>query len=297
MKIVLYLLTIAVLTCSFVPRKKNFPYIPKEYRADLMLIPDGEVKVNGAIVKTNEFFMFQTEVSNMQFNRFLMDLKIGGHNDEYLRYKPDSTLWDQEIGYQQPSANWYHSHPAFSYYPVVNITHEAAQAYCNWLTDQMNVELEEESYSFLVTLPSKAEWKRAAEGTNKNSNYAWGGMAIRNELGCPLCNFMEIGESNITYDPVSQQYVLVDGGAYAIPSGLNGGNFLLAPVDAYAPSTVGLYNMNGNAAEMIDETSIALGGSWKSPGYDVRNNSEMQYSGPSTQIGFRPKVVIITRPE
>ncbi|MEI8201577.1 MAG: hypothetical protein WCH34_01100 [Bacteroidota bacterium] len=53
-------------------------------------------------------------------------------------------------------------------------------------------------------------------------------------------------------------------------------------------STSGIYNMCGNVAEMVAEKGIAVGGSWKDTGYDVRIESTINYSEPSPSIGFRP---------
>lgn len=45
--------------------------------------------------------------------------------------------------------------------------------------------------------------------------------------------------------------------------------------------------MSGNVAEMVEEKGIALGGSYADPSYDVRIQSEQQYTAPSQKIGFR----------
>jgi formylglycine-generating enzyme required for sulfatase activity len=60
-----------------------------------------------------------------------------------------------------------------------------------------------------------------------------------------------------------------------------------APVKSYWPNAFGVYNLNGNVAEMIAEKGIALGGSWRDTGYDVRSSSETTYKEPSPSIGFR----------
>jgi formylglycine-generating enzyme required for sulfatase activity len=60
-----------------------------------------------------------------------------------------------------------------------------------------------------------------------------------------------------------------------------------APVNSYAPNALGIYNLNGNVAEMTSE-ALACGGSWSSPGYDVRNESTVSLEGATPTIGFRP---------
>lgn len=51
--------------------------------------------------------------------------------------------------------------------------------------------------------------------------------------------------------------------------------------------------MCGNAAEMINESGIAMGGSWNDYGGDVHIKSEAVYKTAASTIGFRP--IIITK--
>jgi formylglycine-generating enzyme required for sulfatase activity len=62
---------------------------------------------------------------------------------------------------------------------------------------------------------------------------------------------------------------------------------LTAPVRSYWPNDYGIYNMNGNVAEMVADKDIVAGGSWNDTGYDVRNKSEKPYKGAARTIGFR----------
>ena len=59
------------------------------------------------------------------------------------------------------------------------------------------------------------------------------------------------------------------------------------PVKTYYRNAYGLYNMCGNAAEMVAERGIAFGGSFLDPGYDIRIDSETRYNAPSPKVGFR----------
>jgi hypothetical protein len=38
---------------------------------------------------------------------------------------------------------------------------------------------------------------------------------------------------------------------------------------------------------MIDEKGVAVGGSWKSPGHDVRIESKNNYANSDPTVGFR----------
>ncbi len=77
------------------------------------------------------------EVTNAEYSFFLEDLKKKG--TEIAPYERHSELWSEEsYGFEgnEPFMRNYHWHPAFDDYPVVNISHEAALAYCTWLTEK-----------------------------------------------------------------------------------------------------------------------------------------------------------------
>ncbi len=50
----------------------------------------------------------------------------------------------------------------------------------------------------------------------------------------------------------------------------NDGRFLVAGTESYFANNYSLYNMSGNAAEMISEDNRCMGGSWLDPAEDMR---------------------------
>jgi formylglycine-generating enzyme required for sulfatase activity len=68
---------------------------------------------------------------------------------------------------------------------------------------------------------------------------------------------------------------------------------ITAPVKSYWPNGYGLYNMNGNVAEMISDKNVVVGGSWYDPGFDVRNESEKPYNGAARTVGFRVVATVV----
>jgi len=56
---------------------------------------------------------------------------------------------------------------------------------------------------------------------------------------------------------------------------------------------MGLYNMSGNVAEMIQEKGIACGGGWRSCGYDVQITSTEKYDHSDVDLGFRYFIEIV----
>jgi hypothetical protein len=65
--------------------------------------------------------------------------------------------------------------------------------------------------------------------------------------------------------------------------------------NSFFPNSLGMYNMCGNVAEMIEEKGIAKGGSYADPAYMVRIASDKSYLKPTADIGFRVCMKVIER--
>ena len=125
---------------------------------------------------------------------------------------------------------------------------------------------------------------RAARGGNHNSTYTWGGPFLRNAKGDYLANFMALGAENITKNNETGELEVVRKLTMSIAGNTSD---VTAPALSYSPNYFGIYNMNGNVAEMISDGDYAVGGDWSSPGYDIRNESIKPFTEPNPTVGFR----------
>ena len=92
-----------------------------------------------SLAKTQENLYFsKTEVTNAQYSVFLKNLKENNRTKELQIAQIDTTNWTTDLKYGEPLTVHYHSHPAYGVYPVVNISHEGATLFCQWMTDQYN---------------------------------------------------------------------------------------------------------------------------------------------------------------
>jgi formylglycine-generating enzyme required for sulfatase activity len=242
-------------------------------------------------------------VSNSEYNEFVASVKASGDTALLRTVLVDSLGWRSTMGFQEPYIEYYHAHPAYAAYPVVNVRFAAAQAYCSWLAERINAR---PGIHVICRLPTRDEWVMAGEGGQVLAPYPWGSR-LTNEKGQYLCNYHHIGDERIHQDPGPKAYTIEDPaeayftvdrfirsgeGRYATQINTDDMDEM-SPVRSYWPSSNGLYNMSGNAAEMIDSAGVAVGGSWINTGYDVRLWSTMTYDVPRPWIGFRPLLEII----
>lgn len=265
--------------------KSPYPKLPKHIKDNFVYIPSGDVVIDDVKTELGEFFIKKGEVTNIDYREFLAYLKRDGDLESLNKCKIDTAAWNIPSTSNEPFAKNYHMHPAYESYPVVNITHEAATLYCEWLEKMLNNSLDG-LYEVDIRLPTRSEWLRAARPNDLTARYAWGGHYLRNSKGCYLGNFDTKGAESITKDPITREYKVVEDDDLPVPP------VTLAPAVSFAPSVSGAYNLNGNAAEMISEAGIAVGGSWASTGYDIRNESLQSFESASPFVGFRPIMII-----
>lgn len=127
-------------------------------------VQEDEVPVHE--VEVDAFWMDRTEVTNGQF---LHCVQAGICRER----KVSPFQW----GVSSDTREDYFSNPAYADYPVIMLSWEEAQTYCNWVGRR---------------LPTEAEWEKAArgaslpEGQEQRRIYPWG-----NELTCKMAAYFD----------------------------------------------------------------------------------------------------------
>ncbi len=282
----LFLLALAVVFGAAVNKKKFKVKEPKGFA----FVPMGTVMYDEDTMSVQAFFMQTTEVTNIQYRTFLNDLKAKGDMEAYEKAMVDSTKWRFPNAYQEPMVTYYFRHPAYDQYPVVNVSREGAELYCKWLSDKYKEENPDVCCDF--RLPYRAEWIMAARGGYLNSPYPWGGPYLRNSKGSYMCNFNPLGAENIHKNQETGEYEIVSAETNGY---IEDGALSTMIVGHYKPNEYGLFDMSGNVAEMVQEDGICVGGSWKSPGYDVQVESVVKFTEANPMVGFRPVMTYLGR--
>lgn len=281
MRFLLLPLCLFVLVSSTSP-DKNYKNLKKHLKDNFSEIPAGMLIHDGESHAVNSFFIYKTELTVIDFMEFVYYLR---QNEGALPEEVASVIKGLN---GQEFMSEYFSHSAFRDYPVLNINRECAVLYCEWLGEMLSQNFGIERSKIKVNLPSKEQWIYAAKGGNDSNVYGWDGPYLRNANGQFLANFRkDISQESISYNEEKGTYeVLTDSH--------NSPHNLTSPVHSYEPNGYGLYNVSGNVAELVwdDGELVAMGGSYNSPGYDIRIDSQRRYTKPDVSTGFRPVVVI-----
>jgi formylglycine-generating enzyme len=265
----------------------------KEEKLDLKRVEKSLAKV------TDKLYACKYEATNLEYRIFLNELKANKQFEIYNQSKIDSLGWRGKLAYNEPMVRFYHTHPSYNDYPVVNITHEGAENFCKWLTEKYNVCPDRKFKKVLFRLPTESEWEYAAAGGENvdNAIYPWG-IYIRGTDGNYMCNVLHIGDENIRYDTLIKKYVIINinvGHYMGVAGMLNDVADKTAPVKSYSPNKFELYNVCGNVAEMINEKGISKGGSWRSAGGDAIIKNREYYKKSSSSLGFRYFMEVVER--
>lgn len=218
----------------------------------------------------------EAETTNEQYLRFLTDLLHHQKFDLLNVCRTTKTDWRAllpEAARALSDAELFkHAHPDDPEAPIQNISHAAAVAYCDWLTEVYNAAPGKKKFKKVrFRLPTAEEWEVAARAGRREVPYPWGGYFVRNSKGCYLLNC----QADIPCGDCPETKEANDGG------------FFTVKVDTYFPNDFGLYNISGNVAEMLQQPGQAKGGSWADDPYHCSIPTQRIFTAPEPSIGFR----------
>lgn len=226
---------------------------------------------------SDSIFVSMIETTNKDYRLFLDYLLETNQQEEYNLHLPKSYLWKDKVNYcfsDDYSMNYF-SNVKFDNYPVVNISKESMDAYCEWLT-QCYYKNGKKYSKIIVRLPSVEEWNKMAN-PNNYKYFPWGTNSV----------FVKCKKKKNCSDSCLIANIKVD-------NNNNTDNSIGVNVIAQFSSTldIGFYDIIGNVAEMTQE-HIVKGGSWDNLTYECYLKNVQNYKVPDPRVGFRILIEII----
>jgi sulfatase modifying factor 1 len=311
MKLALLILASTIIFLSFSKKEKEDPFFYKNIEKGMCLIPQGKFledtfKIRWGcnrrlnLIEIDSFYLSNHEVTNLEYREFV-NVIAKDSGELYKKFLPDTLIWRDELAYNEEYVDWYFRHPAYNNYPVVGVTHEQAEAYCQWLTKKYMSSEKRKYKNVVFKLPTKHQWTYAAFGGGDRSAFPFkNGMLMSYKKGYQA-NFRIIPQENLKAENGN---TIVDNGysytAYyrwwsskATHSPLY---YVTAPSISFPKNEYNLYNLAGNVEEYVAEKGITKGGGWKDTGYFLQNFVCQTYDSTnvtSDDRGFRVAMEIV----
>jgi len=243
------------------------------------------------------------DVTKLKYGYRWMDIEAAarsktGRRKDFIRQEivpiyPDTTVWirDFEYSYNEPMHNDYFWHDAYSEYPVVGISWEQAQAFCNWRTKFKNDDQKARGRQPVngFRLPTEAEWEYAARGGIEGGTYPWGGPYVISDTGCFMANFKpqrgDYAADQALYTVEAKSFEPNDFNLYNMA-----GNVAEWTNSSYDPNSYEYVStMNPNAGKSANARKVIRGGSWKDVAYFLQvSTRDYEYADSArSYIGFR----------
>lgn len=218
-------------------------------------------------------FVSKYETTNTEYHAFLKDFGRTCTPEELEAVRPDSTLWRTKASYSfaEPFVAQYNNHPGFGSYPVVNVSKEAIEKYCKWLTDQYNSCSDRVFQKVVFRLPTEAEWLSFSSpyiGQKLPWNGTYPYMVDSKGQIVPLANVK-------IYDYTTNHFDYIFDGALVVNS-----------MGEYPSNQLGLFDLIGNIAELTQEDKIK-GGSWDNTIDESYIDQSQSFAAPDPRVGFR----------
>ena len=226
-------------------------------------------------------YVAKYELTNLEYKTFLNDLKKQKEIEKFNKYTPDSTQWVKKFNFSfnQPYTNMYHWHPSYNNYPVVNISKDAIDYYCTWITNKYNTNPKRKIKKVVFRLPTEHEWMKFSSPL-PDHRLPWYGNFPYEENNKKCITIL----ANIKVkDYALDQYNYVQDGAMIT---ISGGN--------YKENNIGIYDIIGNVAEVTSDGKIK-GGSWSNTLEECFIDKSQDYSLPDPRVGFRLVMEIIEK--
>ena len=140
-------------------------------------------------VTVSSFYLDETEVRNVDYLEYLYWIeRVYGQSypEVYKKCLPDTLVWRDKLGYNEPYIEAYLRHPAYRNYPVVGVSWTQANDYCIWRTDRVNERI------LIDACILEPDYEQIDENTFNLDSYLAG--QYEGVIGCGIVNLNPIKE-------------------------------------------------------------------------------------------------------
>jgi gliding motility-associated lipoprotein GldJ len=231
-------------------------------------------------VSVQSFYMDETEIANVHYLEYLYAVQKDSTQDFYESALPDTTVWKNDLAFNDPYVEQYLRFPGFRMYPVVGVSWKQSNDFCAWRTAVVNKQMAGGDKP--IKLSRSDAKKAAAAGTRTNtparltieSGRILPSYRLATEAEWEYAAKAMIGTQQEDENQGNQRIYPWDGpslrqssgkgqgsmlanfkrgrGDYAgIAGKSNDGAIITTEVYKYAPNDFGLYQMAGNVNEWV----------------------------------------------
>ena len=200
----------------------------------------------------------------------------------------------------------YYSSPFYAYYPVVGISYEQAQLYCQWRTQAVNERLKQGNSfageSVEYRLPTEAEWEEAAE-VRSGLPYGSTCLELPVRVAPRAAAYLQKRSGSTTAVGQIKADIMAYNRQHPVRSWISYAQaepyFLRLATPGYVyqgpANDFGLFQMLGNVAEMVQERGLTKGGSYRDDLAACQIKARGHVGGPAPTVGFRAICVAHSR--
>ena len=234
----------------------------------------------GTLFVRDTIFMDIYEVTNLNYREFIdWTKKKYNETEKYIteREMPDTLIWRKFGTYSKDMVDAYFSHPKYSDFPVVGVSHQQAMDYCKWRSERgmellaeiknkkLKTEFPSNVASFIYRLPTIKEWELAAFAGLDSTEHPFGFEFLDDTMHIDKVHVKQSYDNVLGMDYGGEPYAV----KYALPN------------------PWGFYTMIGNVAEMTGTKGISKGGSYRHYLDESHIRDSLNYMGPEPWLGFR----------